>query len=194
MSKASVFIIESLTFADEENNKFEGKILSQILHLGEKESKYYYFRTKKELKKLLEMFDDSDYRYLHLSCHGTSTSLRTTLDRITFSQFGNIVEPHLENKRLFISACEAVNYDLAEAVIPTSDCWSIVGPDIEIEYSDAAIMWASFYHLAFKEDPKKMTRGSVKRALRKVVKAFGVPLNYYAKSKKEGIKYLLLKP
>lgn len=194
MSKASVFIIESLTFDDEENNRFEGKILSQILHLGEKESKYYYFRTKKELKKLLEMFGDSDYRYLHLSCHGTSTSLRTTLDRITFSQFGNIVEPYLENKRLFISACEMVNYDLAEAVIPASKCWSIVGPDIEIEYSDAAIMWASFYHLTFKEDPKKMTRGSVKRALRKVVKAFGVPLNYYAKSKKDGIKPLLIKP
>jgi hypothetical protein len=50
MSNPNVFIIESLKFSDEKKDRFEGKILSQILHLGGKESKYYYIRTEKELK------------------------------------------------------------------------------------------------------------------------------------------------
>ena len=194
MTKPRVFIIESLKFSDEKNNRFEGKFLSQILHLAGKKSKYYYFRTENELRRLLKMFNKCDYRYLHLSCHGTSTTLHTTLDKISFSQFGEIVEPYLENKRLFISACEVVNMNLAEAVIPASGCLSIIGPDIDINFDDAAIIWASFYRLAFREGPTKMTRDTVKSALRKVVKAFEIPLNYYSKSESEGIKFLQLKP
>ena len=34
MTKPNVFIIESLDFDDEENNRFEGKVLSNILKLN----------------------------------------------------------------------------------------------------------------------------------------------------------------
>ena len=45
MSKSSVFIIESLTFEDENKERFEGKFLSHILKLSGIETKYYYIRT-----------------------------------------------------------------------------------------------------------------------------------------------------
>src|SRR3989304_8337351 len=86
MTRANVFIIESLRFDDEENKRFEGKFLSQILHLGDKKTIYYYIRTKKELEEVLRLFKKSNYRYLHLSCHGNKSSIFTTLDRVSFSE------------------------------------------------------------------------------------------------------------
>jgi hypothetical protein len=64
-----VFIVESLRFHDEEKDYYEGQIISDILRLNKKQSKYYYIRTKKELRAVLDKFRDSNYRYLHLSCH-----------------------------------------------------------------------------------------------------------------------------
>lgn len=196
MTKADVFIIESLSFDDEKNNRFEGKFLSQILHLGNKESIYYYIRTKKELKKVLKLFKKSSYRYLHLSCHGDRTSIYTTLDRISFSELNKLMQPYLRDKRLFISACSAVNDDLAKTVIPSSRCFSIIGPAKDVLFSDAAIIWASFYHLVFKEEPKKMKRDYILSALDNVADTFGVSLDYFSISRKskKGYKRTKIRP
>jgi hypothetical protein len=123
VTKADVFIIESLEFDDEKDERFEGKFLSQILHLGGKKPRYYYIRTKKELQKVLELFEQSAYRYLHLSCHGSETSIFTTLDCISFREFGQLVRPYLRKKRLFISACSAVNSQLARNIILLQDAF-----------------------------------------------------------------------
>jgi len=179
LSKPRVFIIESLEFDDEIENKYEGTFLSQILHLGMKKSEYYYFRTKKELRKILRIFRDSEFRYLHLSCHGDDNSFATTLESIKFNEFGKIVRPFLEDRRLFISACESANENLAKAVIPTSGCRSIVGPSTTLHFDEAAIIWASFYHLIFKADEKKITRKTIGPTLRKVVNAFGITMNHF---------------
>ena len=196
MSKSRVFIIESLKFIDEKNKQFEGEILSQILHLGEKGSKYYYFRTERELRVLLRKFNRSKYRYLHLSCHGTEELIVTTLDKVIFTDFAKIAKTYLKDKRLFISACELVNDDFADAIFPTTDCMSIIGPDTEIAFSDAAIMWASFYHLAFSIEPYRMTRESAEKALQKVVNTFETPLNFYTRnrSRKKGYEPIPIRP
>lgn len=194
VTKADVFIIESLEFDDEKDERFEGKFLSQILHLSGKKPKYYYIRTKKELKKVLELFEQSAYRYLHLSCHGSKTSIYTTLDRIPFQKFGQLVRPYLRKKRLFISACSAVNSQLARNIIPSSGCISIIGPVTAIEFRDAAIVYASFYHLMFKKSPSKMTRGDVMSILQKVADTFEITLNYFSISKKYGFKGDQIRP
>lgn len=188
MTKPDVFIIESLTFDDEKDKRFEGKFLSQILHLSGKKPMYYYIRTKKELQKVLELFEQSTYRYLHLSCHGSKTSIYTTLDRIPFRKLGQLIRPYLRKKRLFISACSAVNSRLARNVIPSSGCISVIGPVIDIEFRDAAIIYASFYHLMFKKSPSKMTRGDVMSILQKVADTFEISLNYFSISKRYGFK------
>ncbi|MCK5265292.1 MAG: hypothetical protein KAR03_06760 [Candidatus Thorarchaeota archaeon] len=81
-----------------------------------------------------------------------------------------------------------VNDDFADALFTTTDCRSIIGPDTEIDFNDAAIMWASFYHIAFSIEPYRMTTESAKKALQKVYNAFDIPLNFYArvKSSKKG--------
>ena len=107
--RPEVFIVESLKWEDEEDNRFEGKILMEMLTLGEKKPLYYYVRTKRELVKVLGMFKRSNYRYLHLSCHGNSKSIATTLDNIEFEDLGKLLNRFLKGRRVFMSSCETVN-------------------------------------------------------------------------------------
>lgn len=184
MAIAEVFIIESLRFEDEECASYEGKFLSQILKMEGKKPLYYYIRTKAELEAVMELFAESDYRYLHISCHGNPSALSTTLDSISFKTIGKLLNPYLKKRRIFVSACSAVNDDLAAAIIPSSGCYSIIGPVKDVYFGHAAIVWASFYHLMFELDHKKMRRKEMLSTLRKLVKTFNVPLDYFSTSKK----------
>jgi hypothetical protein len=136
VSHAEVFIIESLTLNDERRQRFEGRIISQILALSGKKCEYYYVRTRRELVAMLKQFSSSNYRYLHLSCHGDDSSMATTFDAISFSEFGPLIKPYLRKRRLFVSACSMTNRSLAESIMPGSGCYSILGPDQDIRFSD----------------------------------------------------------
>ena len=195
-TEPKVFIIESLDFEDENQNRFEGHIISNILELSNIGSQYYYIRTKAELKKVLGLFYDSNYRYLHISCHGGENrdTVWTTLDEIPFAELGDLLETNLYKKRLFLSACSVVNKKLAEQVIKKTNCYSIIGPKNDIAFRDAAIMWASFYHLMFKKSAKRMVREGLIENLQKVVDTFGEPMNYYSISASEGFKNDFIKP
>lgn len=184
MNKPGVFIIESLTFEDEQKERFEGRFLSHILKLGGIETEYYYLRTKSELKEVLNIFYDSQYGNLHISCHGNKDFLATTLDNISHEEFGKLTEVYLHKKRLFLSACSATNRSLAEKVIPKSECYSVIGPSSDIEFNDAAIIWAAFYHLIFKANVGSMKRSDILPILETLVKTFDVEMNYYSVSKK----------
>lgn len=194
LAKPNLFIIESLDFEDEQSCRFEGQFLSQILRLGGKRSAYNYIRTKKELQEILRLFKKSEYRYLHLSCHGVKDAddatyaIGTTLDVIPYDELARLMNPYLCQKRLFISACSVVNKDLAKKMIPSSECVSIIGPAIDIGFNDAAIVWASFYHLVFKADRSKMGRKDITATLKKVAVTFKISLNYFSASKEHGLK------
>ncbi len=182
--KPEVFIVESLDLDDEVEDRFEGKILTEMLRLGGKKPLYFYVRTKRELEGVLRLFEKSEYRYLHLSCHGNDKSIFTTLDEISFRELGVLLAPYLEGCRLFVSSCEVVNEHLAEVVMP-SGCVSIIGPRDEVLFSDAAIFWASFYHLAFSSNKKRMKRGEIKPILRQMARLFGVPVAYASQGNRE---------
>ncbi|MBE0391534.1 hypothetical protein [Flavobacterium sp. PL002] len=181
MPKEGVFIIESLTLEDEKQNRYEGKFISQILNLGGISSEYYYIRTLKEFIKIIEKFKESEYRYLHISCHGTSASIETTIDSINFEEFGKIVGPNLKNKRLFISACSAVNRKLANQIFPFYHCYSLMGFDKDIYFNDAAITWASLYHLIIPID--KMKTDYISETTKKLSELYKVPINFFKQNR-----------
>jgi hypothetical protein len=185
MSVPKVFIIESLEFEDEENERYEGNIISNILKLSSIQTKYYYVRTKKEFIEVVKLFEQSDYRYLHISCHGgkDKASIWTTLDNISFDELSKILYNSLDKKRLFLSSCSVVNQKLAKAIIPITGCYSIIGPKKDIEFRDAAIMWAAFYHLMFKKNNRNMSREGLLENMQKVVDTFGQSLNYFSSSR-----------
>jgi hypothetical protein len=171
-TKFSLYIIESLDFDDEARRR-EGRILRDILRLADHKVRYVYIRTKKELEEVLHQFYDSESRYLHLSCHGDQANVQLTIDRIPFGEFSEIVRPFLRQRRLFVSACEVVNDALAEALLPNSECHSLIGPNFKINMDDAVLIWSSFYHLMFRDpETKVMKSGKIRWALRRVREAF----------------------
>jgi hypothetical protein len=65
-------------------------------------------------------------------------------------------------------------------VIKDSGCFSLIGPKKAISFGDAAIMWASFYHLTFRDENADGTKGGkIPWALRRIHYAFGEEFNYF---------------
>jgi hypothetical protein len=93
-----------------------------------------------------------------------------------------------------MSSCSVVNKDLANEIIPKSECYSIIGPKKDIEFRDAAIMWASFYHLMFKKNKRNMFRDGLIENMQKVVNTFEQPLNYFSISRRFGFTNKLIQP
>lgn len=185
-----VFIIESMDLRNEAKNKYEGQIISNILHLMDIEHSYYYVRTRQEFEHFLKEFETSKYRYLHLSCHGSSNAIHLTLDDINFEDLGFLLQDKLDKKRLFISSCLSTNKNLAKQIFPVSDCNSIIGPYTEIDIDTAAIFWAAFYQILLKRNPKAMKKEGIKDVLKSITKLFNLPINYFSHSpiSKEGFK------
>jgi len=182
-TKPEVFIIESLDPDDEGNGRFEGAIISRMLELHGKNPKYRYVRTREQLEKAVAQFGTSNFRYLHISCHADAEGMITTnQDEIDFDDLAVILNPHLKNKRLFLSACEMVHSDLAEAIIPQSGCYSVIGPREAILFTDAAVFWTSLYHLMFSQSTHAMKRGDLLPVLRNISKLFGVNISYFSRS------------
>ncbi len=191
-TRTSLFIIESVSFEEEKDGLFEGQILSQILNLCGVRSDYFFIRTERELIEVIDIFKKTTHRYLHISCHGNSDAVALALDSIDFNKFGEIISDSLNNRRLFLSACQAVNLKLAKILL-ANGCKSLIGPKGNIRFSDAAIMWASFYHLLFrlleKEKKHGINRLDLEHLLGEVVDTFESPMRYYFPNKDRTLFY-----
>ena len=178
-----LFIVESLNLDDEEAERQEGDIISRMLRLaGKTGTRYYYIRTVRELKKMIGLFDESHYRYLHISCHANTSGMATTFDEVPYTDLGEMLRPCLSGRRVFVSACEMANYDLAKELLPNTGCFSLIGPKNSIGFHDAAAFWVSFYHLMFKEP--MMQRESLKKRITELSKLYEEPINYFVPSTK----------
>jgi hypothetical protein len=185
-SKPEVFIIESLTLADEKRNCPEGRRIADMIALSGpsgKRCKYFYIRTQLEFAKILQIFKRSRYRYLHLSCHGEEgVGLWTTFERMSFGQVSELLCPYIDKKRVFLSACKAADLNFATKLMKRTNCISVMAPTENIEFSDAALFWSSFYHLMFKQDHERMNNKEVIEIASQVAHLFGISLNHYGKN------------
>lgn len=190
-SKPEVFIIESLDLEDEERDLLEGRRIQQMLALSEKHCRYFYIRSKPELERIMKEFRKSQYRYLHLSCHGDRNSLCTTFDNLSFDAIGKIINPYISQRRVFVSACRATSWSLASTLMTTTSCYSVMGPSCDIAFRDAALFWATFYHLMFKENNGAMKRDVIPRIGRSAAKLFKLRLKLFTREGKKIVRYVL---
>lgn len=176
---AQVFIIESLELIDETKDRREGAVLASVLKMCGKNPLYYYIRTKAELKHLAAKFEASGYRYLHISCHGGDTSLETTLDSVSYSEFAEIFEGKLKDRRLFVSACSAGNKTFAELVESKNpDVISIAAPSNDIRFDHAVAFWTSFYVKTFSQNSKSMNSSRMVQVAKPLAALFLAPLHF----------------
>lgn len=178
MSKPEVFVIESLKFSEEQDYR-EGEMIYRTLRMSLKEPLYHYVRTIAEFEHFVDEFTKSDYRYLHISCHGSKGGVSTTLESMTVEDFAGIVGPALDGKRLFLSTCLASTQVMADAVFGNGNCISLAGPRGKINFDDSVILWTSFYHLMFKANQRAMKRDKIKQTLARCAALVMANMNFY---------------
>lgn len=176
---SEVFIIESLALIDEEEGRFEGKILFDILKMCGKNPKYYYFRTQDELYMLMDKFKESRYRFLHLSCHGSDTEVHTTIDNISYPDFSSIISGQLKNRRLFISACELGNHMFCSLIAAKNQgIYSISAPTRKINFDHACAFWTAFYVKIFNDDRYYMKNKNITSAMKKICSLYKLEFHW----------------
>lgn len=172
---ADVFIIESLTKADETRHRYEGQRLAELLRLSGKNPKYFYFQSKKELPHLLELFKLSEYRYLHVSCHASSNVVATTNEDLTYAQFAGLLKGYLKLRRVFFSACELGNELFTTCLAGTNKgMHSVVAPAEEIDFDHAAAIWAAFYVSVFARNAEAMSGNDIRQRIETLCTLFPV--------------------
>jgi hypothetical protein len=67
--------------------------------------------------------------------------------------------------------------------MPNSGCYSILGPDQDIYFNDAAILWASLYHVMFAWDSTAMTGSVLRRKAQAVANMYQIRLNYFGRDR-----------
>jgi hypothetical protein len=179
-TKFGVFIIESLSFKNENDGVSDGHILAQILDLCKVPNRYTYLRTEQELIEIIKEFQESKFRYLHLSCHGDKEQINLTLDSLFYYELAEILGPYLKSRRLFISSCEVTNFNFAKEFIPKYRCFSVIGSPIKIEFSRAAVFWSSFYYLMNEANDVEMRQPDLIKVINRLSDAFNLPVNYYS--------------
>jgi hypothetical protein len=189
-TKATVWILETLNFSDETERK-EGEILSRTLRLSRKHTAYTYIRTRQEFEAFVREFGNSAHRYLHISCHGETGAFHTTTEGIPAEEFADILAPHVDERRVFLSTCLAANDSFAKALLLNSGCLSVVGPAGSIDFDDAAIFWAAFYHLMFKDNPDSMNRQSIEKNLLLCAKLVGERFRFFYKQNGRVVQKLI---
>jgi hypothetical protein len=180
-----VFIIETLAPDDEGNGRFEGSSISHVLRLHGKNPRYSYVRSRYQFEKAIKEFGKSAYRYLHISAHADPEGLCTTnQDEIDYDELAELLSPHMKGRRLFLSACSMVHKDMAEAIIPKTGCYSVVGPTEDIAFTTASVFWPALYHLVFTIDDLAINHRTLKTNLKRVSELFDIDIGYYSRSKK----------
>jgi hypothetical protein len=179
-----VFIIESLDLGDERKARREGEVLAAVLRVCGKRPLYYYIRTRAELELMAQLFHASNYRYLHISCHGGKNSLSTTLDVVDYEEFATIFAGRLKNRRLFVSACSAGNAKFAKQVrSQNKGVISVAAPAKDIQFDHAVAFWSSFYVKTFSTNSSSMSSDRIAGVLRPLANLFGEPVHLSRKDR-----------
>ncbi len=166
-TKPDVFILESLSPEDEKENRYEGEIIRNILRLAGKNPAYYYFRTENELKHLVGLFRESQCRFLHISSHASDTHIGTTFGKLTYFQFSEIFQGHLQLRRLFFSACNTGNENLVKTLLlKNKGMHSFVALTHLINFDQAAAIWSTLYISLFAKDSQSVKHGDIERRLK----------------------------
>lgn len=195
MTIPELFIIESLPSGDFR----DGEMISTILRNNRNRSTdYRSVRNMKELEEAIDAFTISKMRWLHFSCHGNKNEIGLADESVlTFLQLGKLFKGRLNDRRLFLSACNVGRRRLAEAIFANNpQCHSVIASAHKPGFDESAIYWAAFYYaMARKEEqlvlPKgklpPMKRRKIKETLEALDNLLGSTIRFYARPNNTGI-------
>ena len=149
---ADVFIIEALKSEDYARNLADGKHLENQLNLLGFHPIYRRALSKDDFVCAVNEFTRSNYRFLHISCHGDMENVFIyDKDVLTYDEMATILKPNIKNARLTFSACNLGNKDFMMKLFRTKgELHSVLAPCEETFFDKASIFWNSFYTLLFR--------------------------------------------
>jgi len=172
-----VFIIECLRPGD----AADAKVMHQILEMSNIIALYHTSNTILEFEQQVSDFKKSNFRYLHLSCHADAAGLEIEGQDYSNQRLADLLKDGMDNKRLFMSACQGANRNLAKKIINGCNAASLIGTPVKLYFDKSVLFWPSFYHLINEIDQVKMNRKLLISTLQKCTDLFGVAINYYSK-------------
>lgn len=176
MSKYGIFIIESLRSQDYR----DGHALEKIMVLSGIDVEYRQANSKDDFVAFIEEFKHSGFRYLHISCHAAKDGFEIGNDDIPNEEIEILLGNSVNKKRVFLSACEGGNKDLAARLILKGGAYSVIGTPISLLFAKAAIFWPCLFHAVYMRDEKSMPKKVLKEILESIVNLLDVPINYYS--------------
>lgn len=172
-----IFIIESLRGGD----YFDGENLHEILELSGIKTIYREAESSEDFVNLIDEFKISNYRYLHISCHGDMDGFEINGEDIDNRELLKIFKGKINGRRVFLSSCKGGNRNIA-TVVNKCQGQSLIGTPVDLHFDKAALFWPSFYHVIYNAERKKMNTSSISKTLKRCVELFEIPINYYHKS------------
>lgn len=144
----SVFLVESMNPSDIYKGMLEGEAIVQVLKLLRVAAVYKTVIDKKRLVKALSETSKGGFSVFHLSCHANTDDFGLASgDTVTWTELASLAQDKLRNTVLCLSACEAGNIAIANALKRQKchPCY-IVGPEGKPDYAQACVAWSVFYH------------------------------------------------
>ena len=166
LTKADVFIIESLPDTD----PHDGKVLSDVLTMMGKKPIYRKVKDVDDFEASLEEYKNSKYRFLHISCHGNESQIFFENGMVDYLGFGNLFANHrLPVTRIFFSACCLGNPDLAKAIISSNTAiHSVTAPRNSIAFTCSLVSWSVFYTKAFRWNKDGISEETILMTMRQI--------------------------
>lgn len=196
-----LFIVESCTGGSDDFLPEGQHLVRTLIKMG-KRPIFISVKNKNELKQALEIFKLSNYRYFHLSCHGSDHSLELADEVLSYEEFAQMSAGCFNYKRLFLSVCELGNENFSnEVAMHNTAIQSIVAPIKELSSFISESLWCAFYTSIFKpkisitedngiskeqlKEIKNISFATIKRALGFVIVLYneGVHISYHETSK-----------
>lgn len=178
MSLPDLFIVESLKYSDVKI----GNLLANNLRSSGKNPIFMTVDGENSFKHAMKIFKTSNYRYLHIICHGNPSFISfydeqslsaEASETISYDSFINCFPPNLNGIRIFLAACELGNKNFSNAIMRSRhDIYSVIAPKNEILATQALYVWTTFYNQLFSSENANMKSSVMLKLLWKAVKVF----------------------
>jgi hypothetical protein len=177
-----VYIIEAIGSEDLP----EGDYLKEILEANSVMVIHEYISSKEEFRKAIIGFDVTNFRYLHISCHGLKDEIGFDLvnEEITIGEIESIIKGKMQNRRISLSVCVSGRKEISEVFIKDG-AYSVIGHPDAVDSSKASLFWTNFYLLMNNENKWSMERKYILHYLKSLSTLLRIPIHYYSFIRKE---------
>ncbi len=169
------YIIESLGKDDIKDGKIFYDSLKTIKGF---KPKFYGIDNFTQLKKRLNEFAESNYKYLLISTHGDEENLHLINESVNSYDLFDI-ELNLKNKRIFMSSCRGGSFLIAKYFIKKG-AYSVIGTPKDLDQIVAVAMWPTMLLMFERLNNFEVNFSELDKSIKQIVDIYRIPMHYYS--------------